>query len=223
MNVLVVDDDVKVRESIDRALRVNGFDVQLAEDGAAALAKIGSGTFDAVVLDVMMPGPDGVAVCRSLRAEGSDVPILMLTARNAVTDRVRGLEAGADDYLVKPFALEELLARLRALLRRTMPNGGRRMLTFADLSLDQKSHEVRRGGRAIELRRMEFLLLELFLLNPRQVLPRSLIYERVWGYDFGPSSNSLDVHLGQLRRKLESAGPRLIHTVRGMGYIMREP
>jgi two-component system, OmpR family, response regulator MprA len=223
MNVLVVDDDVKVRESIDRALRVNGFDVQLAEDGAAALAKIGSGTFDAVVLDVMMPGPDGVAVCRSLRAEGSDVPILMLTARSAVTDRVRGLEAGADDYLVKPFALEELLARLRALLRRTMPNGGRRMLTFADLSLDQKSHEVRRGGRAIELRRMEFLLLELFLLNPRQVLPRSLIYERVWGYDFGPSSNSLDVHLGQLRRKLESAGPRLIHTVRGMGYIMREP
>jgi two-component system response regulator MprA len=219
----VVDDDVKVRESIDRALRVNGFDVQLAEDGAAALAKIGSGTFDAVVLDVMMPGPDGVAVCRSLRAEGSDVPILMLTARSAVTDRVRGLEAGADDYLVKPFALEELLARLRALLRRTMPNGGRRMLTFADLSLDQKSHEVRRGGRAIELRRMEFLLLELFLLNPRQVLPRSLIYERVWGYDFGPSSNSLDVHLGQLRRKLESAGPRLIHTVRGMGYIMREP
>jgi two-component system response regulator MprA len=223
MNVLVVDDDVKVRESIDRALRVNGFDVQLAEDGAAALAKIGSGTFDAVVLDVMMPGPDGVAVCRSLRAEGSDVPILMLTARSAVTDRVRGLEAGADDYLVKPFALEELLARLRALLRRTMPNGGRRMLTFADLSLDQKSHEVRRGGRAIELRRMEFLLLELFLLNPRQVLPRSLIYERVWGYDFGPSSNSLDVHLGQLRRKLESGGPRLIHTVRGMGYIMREP
>jgi two-component system, OmpR family, response regulator MprA len=223
MNVLVVDDDVKVRESIDRALRVNGFDVQLAEDGAVALAKIGSGTFDAVVLDVMMPGPDGVAVCRSLRAEGSDVPILMLTARSAVTDRVRGLEAGADDYLVKPFALEELLARLRALLRRTMPNGGRRMLTFADLSLDQKSHEVRRGGRAIELRRMEFLLLELFLLNPRQVLPRSLIYERVWGYDFGPSSNSLDVHLGQLRRKLESGGPRLIHTVRGMGYIMREP
>jgi two-component system, OmpR family, response regulator MprA len=224
MNVLVVDDDVKVRESIDRALRVNGFDVQLAEDGAAALAKIGSGSFDAVVLDVMMPGPDGVAVCRSLRAEGSDVPILMLTARTAVTERVRGLEAGADDYLVKPFALEELLARLRALLRRTMPDGGRRTLSFADLSLDQKSHDVRRGDRAIELRRMEFLLLELFLLNPRQVLPRSLIYERVWGYDFGASSNSLDVHLGQLRRKLEeSGGPRLIHTVRGMGYIMREP
>jgi two-component system, OmpR family, response regulator MprA len=223
MNVLVVDDDVKVRESIDRALRVNGFDVQLAEDGAVALAKLGSGSFDAVVLDVLMPGPDGVAVCRSLRAEGSDVPILMLTARSAVTDRVRGLEAGADDYLIKPFALEELLARLRALLRRTMPNSGRRMLTFADLSLDQKSHEVRRGDRSIELRRMEFLLLELFLLNPRQVLPRSLIYERVWGYDFGPSSNSLDVHLGQLRRKLESTGPRLIHTMRGMGYIMREP
>jgi two-component system, OmpR family, response regulator MprA len=224
MSVLVVDDDAKVRESIERALRVNGFDVQLAEDGVAALAKMRSNSFDAVVLDVMMPGLDGIGVCRSLRADGSNVPILMLTARSAVSDRVTGLEAGADDYLIKPFALEELLARLRALLRRTMPNGGGGMLTFADLSLDPKSLEVQRGDRPIELRRMEFLLLELFLLNPRQVLPRSLIYERVWGYDFGPTSNSLDVHLGQLRRKLEQHGePRLIHTVRGMGYIIRQP
>jgi two-component system response regulator MprA len=222
MNVLVVDDDLKVRASLDRALRANGFDVQLAEDGGAALAKIEESSFDAVVLDVLMPGLDGISVCRSLRADGSDVPILMLTARTAVADRVTGLEAGADDYLIKPFALEELLARIRALLRRTMPTGGESSLTFADVSLDQKSLEVHRGERAIELRRMEFLLLELFLLNPRQVLPRSLIYERVWGYDFGPTSNSLDVHLGQLRRKLESAGePRLIHTVRGMGYVLR--
>jgi two-component system, OmpR family, response regulator MprA len=224
MSVLVVDDDVKVRESIDRALRANSFDVQLAEDGVAALAKIKHGSFDAVVLDVMMPGLDGIAVCRSLRADGNNLPILMLTARSAVADRVTGLEAGADDYLIKPFALEELLARLRALLRRTMPNSGGGVLAFADLSLDPKSLEVRRGERTIELRRMEFLLLELFLLNPRQVLPRSLIYQRVWGYDFGPTSNSLDVHLGQLRRKLEESGqPRLIHTVRGMGYIMRQP
>jgi two-component system response regulator MprA len=224
MNVLVVDDDVKVRGSIDRALRANGFDVQLADDGAAALAKIETSSVDAVVLDVLMPRLDGIAVCRSLRAGGSNVPILMLTAKTAVADRVTGLEAGADDYLIKPFALEELLARLRALLRRTMPNGGDGALSFADLSLDPKSLEVRRGDRVIELRRMEFLLLELFLLNPRQVLPRSLIYERVWGYDFGPTSNSLDVHLGQLRRKLEEDGePRLIHTVRGMGYILRQP
>jgi len=222
MNVLVVDDDIKVRASLDRALRANGFDVQLAEDGAAALAKIEASSFDAVVLDVLMPGLDGISVCRSLRADGSDVPILMLTARTAVADRVTGLEAGADDYLIKPFALEELLARIRALLRRTIPTGSESSLTFADVSLDRKSLEVRRGERAIELRRMEFLLLELFLVNPRQVLPRSLIYERVWGYDFGPTSNSLDVHLGQLRRKLESAGePRLIHTVRGMGYVLR--
>jgi len=222
MNVLVVDDDIKVRASLDRALRANGFDVQLAEDGGAALAKIEASSFDAVVLDVLMPGLDGISVCRSLRADGSDVPILMLTARTAVADRVTGLEAGADDYLIKPFALEELLARIRALLRRTMPTAGESSLTFADVSLDRKSLEVRRGERPIELRRMEFLLLELFFLNPRQVLPRSLIYERVWGYDFGPTSNSLDVHLGQLRRKLESGGePRLIHTVRGMGYVLR--
>jgi two-component system, OmpR family, response regulator MprA len=224
MNVLVADDDFAVRESLDRALRANGFDVQLANDGAEALSKIDAARPDAVVLDVLMPAVDGLAVCRSLRERGSTVPILMLTAREAVPDRVAGLEAGADDYLVKPFALEELLARVRALLRRTMPDSGERVLSFADLSLDPSSMEVRRGERKIELRRMEFLLLELFMINPRQVLPRSLVYERVWGYDFGPTSNSLDVHLSQLRGKLEQAGePRLIHTIRGVGYVLREP
>jgi two-component system response regulator MprA len=223
MNVLVVDDDFAVRESLDRALRANGFGVELANDGMDALAKIDAVPPDAVVLDVLMPRLDGFAVCRSLRAGGNKVPILMLTAREAVPDRVAGLEAGADDYLVKPFALEELLARVRALLRRTLPDAGNGLLIFADLSLDSKSMDARRGERPIELRRMEFLLLELFMLNPRQVLPRSLIYERVWGYDFGPTSNSLDVHLSQLRAKLEEAGePRLIHTIRGMGYILRQ-
>jgi two-component system, OmpR family, response regulator MprA len=224
MNVLVADDDFAVRESLDRALRANGFDVQLANDGAEALSKIAATSPDAVVLDVLMPGVDGFAVCRSLREGGSNVPILMLTAREAVPDRVAGLEAGADDYLVKPFALEELLARVRALLRRTMPDTGGRVLRFADLSLDPSSLEVCRAARAIQLRRMEFLLLELFMINPRQVLPRSLVYERVWGFDFGPTSNSLDVHLSQLRGKLEQGGePRLIRTIRGMGYILREP
>jgi two-component system response regulator MprA len=224
MNILVVDDDFAVRESLDRALRANGYDVQLAPDGAQALHRLDSARVDAVVLDVLMPGLDGISTCRSIRAAGNRVPILMLTARDAVPDRVAGLEAGADDYLVKPFALAELLARLRALMRRTTTDRGEPVLRFADLSLDRRSLQVQRGGRRIELPRMELLLLELFMLNPRQVLSRSLVYERVWGYDFGGSSNSLDVHLSQLRRKLEEgSAPRLIHTVRGLGYILREP
>jgi two-component system response regulator MprA len=224
MSVLVVDDDFAVRESLDRALRANGFDVELAGDGSEALTKIEEAPYDAVVLDVLMPGMDGISVTRFVRGGGNKVPILMLTARDAVSDRVAGLEAGADDYLVKPFALEELLARLRALLRRTTPDEGESTLSFADVTLDRRALEVRRGERLIDLPRMELLLLEFFMLNPRQVLPRSLVYERVWGYDFGPSSNSLDVHLSQLRRKLEADGePRLIHTIRGMGYILREP
>jgi two-component system, OmpR family, response regulator MprA len=223
MNVLVVDDDFAIREALDRALRANGYDVELANDGTEALRAIDDAPFDAVVLDVLMPGRSGIEVCRSLREVGNKVPILILTARDAVPDRVAGLEAGADDYLVKPFALEELIARLRALLRRTTGRAGEPVLRFADLSLDQRSLEVQRGTRRIELPRMQLLLLELFMLNPRQVLPRALVYERVWGYDFGGMSNSLDVHLSQLRRKLEDEGePRLIHTVRGMGYILRE-
>jgi two-component system, OmpR family, response regulator MprA len=223
MNVLVVDDDFAIRESLDRSLRANGYDVELANDGTEALRAIGGAPFDVVVLDVLMPGRDGIDVCRTLRAAGNRVPILILTARDTVSDRVAGLEAGADDYLVKPFALEELIARLRALLRRTTVDVGDSVLRFADLSLDRRSLEVQRGVRRIELPRMQLLLLELFLLNPRQVLPRSLVYERVWGYDFGGSSNALDVHLSQLRHKLEDNGePRLIHTVRGMGYVLRE-
>jgi two-component system, OmpR family, response regulator MprA len=223
MNVLVVDDDYAIRESLDRALRANGYDVELANDGTEALRAIDGRSFDAVVLDVLMPGRNGIEVCRSLRVAGNRVPILILTARDAVPDRVAGLEAGADDYLVKPFALEELIARLRALLRRTTADVNEPVLRFADLSLDRRSLEVHRGARRVELPRMQLLLLELFMINPRQVLSRALVYERVWGYDFGGTSNSLDVHLGQLRRKLEHEGePRLIHTVRGMGYILRE-
>jgi two-component system, OmpR family, response regulator MprA len=223
MNVLVVDDDFAIRESLDRSLRANGHSVQLANDGTEALSAIEGAPFDAVVLDVLMPGRSGIDVCRTLRADGNRVPILMLTARDTVPDRVAGLEAGADDYLVQPFALAELIARLRALVRRTTAEVSEPVLTFADLSLDQRSLEVYRGARKIELPRMQLLLLELFMLNPRQVLPRALVYERVWGYDFGGASNSLDVHLSQLRRKLEGDGePRLIHTVRGMGYILRE-
>jgi two-component system response regulator MprA len=223
MNVLVVDDDYAIREALDRALRANGYDVALANDGSEALRAIDDRSFDAVVLDVLMPGRNGIDVCRSLRAAGNRVPILILTARDAVPDRVAGLEAGADDYLVKPFALEELIARLRALLRRMATDVNEPVLRFADLSLDRRSLEVHRGTRSIALPRMQLLLLELFMINPRQVLPRALVYERVWGYDFGGTSNSLEVHLSQLRHKLEADGePRLIHTVRGMGYILRE-
>jgi two-component system response regulator MprA len=223
VEILVVDDDVAVRESLDRALRGSGFGADLAADGVEALSRLADRAYDAVVLDLMMPRLDGMSVCRSLRAAGNAIPILMLTAREAVSDRVTGLEAGADDYLVKPFALEELLARLRALLRRTQPEGANPVLRFADLTLDTNLVEARRGDRPIELRRMEFQLLELFMLNPKRVLSRSQIYDRVWGYDFGPSSNSLDVQLGNLRRKLEDGGePRLIHTIRSLGYVLRE-
>jgi two-component system, OmpR family, response regulator MprA len=223
MNILVVDDDYAIREALDRSLRANGYDVGLASDGTEALRAIDGAPFDAVVLDVLMPGRNGIDVCRSLRAAGNRVPILILTARDAVRDRVIGLEAGADDYLVKPFALEELIARLRALLRRTTAEVSEPVLRFADLSFDRRSFEVQRGTRRIELPRMQLLLLELFMLNPRQVLSRALVYERVWGYDLGGTSNSLDVHLSQLRHRLEEDGePRLIYTLRGMGYILRE-
>jgi two-component system response regulator MprA len=219
-----VDDDAAVRESLRRALQLEGYEVGLAADGAEALERLDepAGT-DAVVLDVSMPHVDGLEVSRRLRRSGNRVPILMLTARDEVTDRVAGLDAGADDYVVKPFALEELLARLRALLRRLGPDEGA-ALQFADLSLDPVTREVWRGETRIELTRTEFSLLELFLTNPRQVLTRSVIFERVWGYDFGFGSNSLDVYIGYLRRKTEEGGkPRLIHTVRGVGYALREP
>ena len=210
--------------SLRRALELEGYDVELAPDGRAALERLEAKNDqpDAVVLDVLMPGPDGLEVCRRLRKAGSRVPVLMLTARDEVESRVAGLDAGADDYVTKPFALEELLARLRALLRRTSTTTGE-PLRFADLELNPGTREVRRGGEPIELTRTEFSLLELFLLNPRQVLTRSIIFERVWGYDFGFASNSLDVYIGYLRRKTEAGGePRVIHTVRGVGYALRE-
>jgi two-component system, OmpR family, response regulator MprA len=223
VRVLVVDDEPAVREAVARALSLDGFEVTAADDGLAALQVVQRERPELVVLDVLMPGLDGVAVCRRLRRDGDRTPVLMLTARDAVSDRVAGLDAGADDYLVKPFALEELLARVRALLRRTVNGDPHGVLRFADLSLDPATREVRRGTREVELTRTEFLLLELFLLNPRQVLPRSLIFDRVWGYDFGPTSNSLEVYVGYLRRKLEADGEdRLIHTIRGVGYALRE-
>jgi two-component system response regulator MprA len=222
VRILVADDERAVRESLRRALVLEGYDVELASGGREALDSVGAGRADVVVLDVLMPDIDGLEVCRRLRQEGDRVPVLMLTARDAVSDRVEGLEAGADDYLVKPFDLDELIARLRALLRRTLGTDDHDQLRFADLTLDATAHEARRGERRIELTRTEFLLLELFMLNPRRVLSRSLIHERVWGYDFGPASNSLGVYVGYLRRKLEAEGePRLIHTVRGVGYVLR--
>ncbi|MGH3036006.1 MAG: response regulator transcription factor [Gaiellaceae bacterium] len=224
MRILVVDDERAVRESLRRALELEGYDVELAADGQEALDRLEAGPEpDAVVLDVLMPVLDGLEVCTRLRRAGSRLPVLMLTARAEVENRVEGLDAGADDYVTKPFALEELLARLRALLRRTTKGAGQ-PLRFGDLELDPKTRQVRRGGKPIDLTRTEFALLELFLLNPRQVLTRSLIFERVWGYDFGASSNSLDVYIGYLRRKTEAGGkPRLIQTVRGIGYALREP
>jgi two-component system, OmpR family, response regulator MprA len=222
MKILVVDDERAVRDSLRRALELEGYQIELAGDGREALYRLDSDSQpDAVILDVLMPGLDGLEVCRRIRATGNSVPVLMLTARDAVENRVEGLDAGADDYVTKPFALEELLARVRALIRRTT-NGEDEKLRFADLELDPGTREVTRGGEPIELTRTEFSLLELFLRNPRQVLTRSIIFERVWGYDFGFASNSLDVYIGYLRRKTEVGGrPRLIHTVRGVGYALR--
>ena len=218
-----MDDEPAVREALRRALQLEGYEVALAADGAEALTALADRPADAVVLDVLMPRMDGLEACRRLRAGGDRTPVLMLTARVEVADRVAGLDAGADDYLVKPFALEELLARLRALLRRAGADGRAPLLRYAGLVLDPAAYEVRRGDRPIELTRTEFALLELFLRNPGQVLTRSVIFDRVWGYDFGPSSNSLEVYVGYLRRKTEAGGePRLIHTIRGVGYVLRE-
>ncbi|HEY2877908.1 response regulator transcription factor [Nocardioides sp.] len=228
-HVLVVDDDKAVRESLRRSLEFNGYAVSLAADGAEALAGIGGLAQgqgpDVVVMDVMMPRLDGIETTKSLRKAGNDVPILVLTARDAIGDRVEGLDAGADDYLTKPFALQELLARLRALLRRVVPTDGdeTEVLTFADLSMDLATRDVRRAARAMELTRTEFTLLEMFLRRPRRVLERSFILEEVWGYDFPTTANSLEVYVGYLRRKTEAEGEsRLIHTVRGVGYVLKE-
>jgi two-component system response regulator MprA len=222
--ILVVDDEPDVRDAVETALELEGHSVTTAADGLDALAQIGKAPVDAIVLDVLMPNIDGFEVCRRLRAAGNRTPILILTARDAEEDCIMGLDLGADDYVVKPFALGELLARLRALLRRVAEPGESDPLWFAGLSLDPASREVERGGRTIELTRTEYALLELFLRNPRQVLTRGLIMERVWDYDFGPTSNPLEVYISYVRRKTEAGGePRLIHTVRGIGYILREP
>jgi two-component system response regulator MprA len=222
MRVLVVDDDPAVLDSLELVLQLDGFDVATAGDGREAIRAVALHRPDAVLLDVLMPGLDGLEVCRRMRDTGDRTPVLMLTARDEVRERVAGLEAGADDYLAKPFARDELLARLRALLRRTGWEGDRNVLRFEDLELDPLAHEARRGDRLLELTRTEYLLLELFMLHPRQVLTRTTIFDRVWGFDFGPSSNSLEVYVGYLRRKTEAGGEtRVLHTVRGVGYIMR--
>jgi two-component system response regulator MprA len=227
MRVLVVDDDRGLRDALRRALTLAGYEVGVIDTGAGALAEIAAAEPDAVVLDIGLPDIDGLEVCRLLRREGNRLPVLMLTARDSVADRIDGLDAGADDYLVKPVDVDELRARIQALLRRSAPiletDDVPEELAFGDLRLDSAEHGVRVDGRFVELTRTEFGLLELLLRNPRRVLPHSLIYERVWGYDFGPSSNALRVYIGYLRRKLEEAGARAgIHTVRGVGYALRE-
>ncbi|MBA2546617.1 MAG: response regulator transcription factor [Solirubrobacterales bacterium] len=222
MKILVVDDEPQLRRALERALKIEGYEVELAADGDEALAAVASVNPDAIVLDVLMPVRDGLDVCRELRARNDHTPVLMLTARDAISDRVDGLDAGADDYVVKPFALEELLARMRALLRRG--NGtGAGALEYADLRLDPGTREVSRGERSIELTKTEFALLEHLMRHPRQVLTRTQIFEAVWDYDFGPTSNSLEVYVGYLRRKTEEGGEqRLIQTMRGVGYALRE-
>jgi two-component system, OmpR family, response regulator MprA len=225
MAILIVDDDQAVRDALRRALTLQGYEVELAADGEEGLLRLRShpNAVDLLIVDVLMPRLDGLEMTRRLRSDGSAVPILMLTARDQVADRVAGLEAGADDYLVKPFALEELVARVRALLRRLGADEAATTLGFADLELNTGTREVRRGDEALVLTRTEFALLELFMRNPRQVLTRSVIFDRVWGYDFGYGSNSLDVYISYLRKKTEAGGkPRLIHTVRGVGYALRE-
>jgi two-component system response regulator MprA len=220
--VLIVEDDQSVRDAIARALRYEGYDVRTAVDGDDGLAHVVEDDPDVIILDVLMPGTDGLAVCRRLRERGDHRPVLMLTARHEVTDRVAGLDAGADDYLVKPFALDELLARLRALLRRTSVTGGSQVLSYGDLSLDPQRREAWRGTRELGLTKTEFDLLELLLVNANIVVTRDTIYERIWGYEFETSSKSLDVYIGYLRRKTEADGePRVIRTIRGVGYTLR--
>ncbi|MDK7047697.1 response regulator transcription factor [Corynebacterium tuberculostearicum] len=229
MKILVVDDEQAVRESLRRSLRFNGYEVLTANDGLEAVETVRAENPELLILDVMMPNMDGLEVCRSLRSEGWDRPILVLTARDGVSDRVAGLDAGADDYLPKPFALEELLARVRSLVRRASADSiaaeapVESKLSFEDLELDADTREVSRGGRAISLTRTEFALLQLLMENPRKVLSRSKILEEVWGYDFPTSGNALEVYIGYLRKKTEGEGDaRLIHTVRGVGYVLRE-
>jgi two-component system response regulator MprA len=224
VQLLVVDDEPAIREALELVLRLHDFEVATAADGREAIRTLARSRPDAVILDVLMPELDGLEVCRRVRAIGDRIPILMLTARAEVSDRVAGLEAGADDYLVKPFAHEELIARVRALLRRKGWEGEPHTLRFEDLELDLAGYEARRGTRTIELTRTEFELLELLMRHPRQVLTRATIFDRVWGYDFGPASNSLEVYVGYLRRKTEADGePRLLHTIRGIGYVLKAP
>ena len=224
MKVLIVDDDRSLRDALRRALVLAGYETASAENGQDALTKVAGATPDALVLDIGLPDVDGLEVCRRLRGAGNRVPILMLTARDAIEDRIDGLDAGADDYLVKPFDIGELKARLRALLRRVTGEDDPDALSFEELSLDPTRHGVSVGEGFAELTRTEYQLLELLMRNPRRVLPHDLIYDRVWGYDFGPASNALRVYIGYLRRKLQAAGARpLLHTVRGVGYVLREP
>ena len=222
MKILIAEDDRAVRQSLERVLDFEGYEIVVAEDGPEALEAVKRHEPDLVLLDVMMPHMDGLDVCRRMRSKGIATPVLMLTAKQEISDRVSGLDAGADDYLAKPYALDELLARIRALLRRGQPTGDADELSYGDLSLNMATRIVQRAGERIDLTKTEFDLLELFMMNPEIVLERDTIYDRIWGFDFETSSNSLDVYIGYLRRKTESNGaPRLVHTVRGVGYSLR--